>query len=71
MQHATFAIQIAKHFGAEVATAASPRGDALVRRLGADIVIDYTRKAGLNYRYTSLRLPIVTTVTISSPDTTV
>jgi alcohol dehydrogenase len=39
----TFAIQVAKHFGAEVATTASPRGDALVRRLGADVVIDYTR----------------------------
>jgi len=40
----TFAIQIAKHLGAQVATTASPRGDALVRRLGADIVIDYTRE---------------------------
>jgi NADPH:quinone reductase-like Zn-dependent oxidoreductase len=40
----TFAIQIAKHFGAHVATTASPRGGALVRRLGADIVIDYTRE---------------------------
>ncbi|HET7887194.1 MAG TPA: NADP-dependent oxidoreductase [Bradyrhizobium sp.] len=40
----TFAIQIAKHLGAYVATTASPRGDALVRRLGADLVIDYTRE---------------------------
>jgi len=40
----TFAIQIAKHLGAEVATTASPRGDALVRRLGADVVVDYTRE---------------------------
>lgn len=40
----TFAIQIAKHLGATVATTASPRGEALVRRLGADIVIDYTRE---------------------------
>jgi len=40
----TFAIQIAKHFGATVATTASPRGEALVRRLGADVVIDYTRQ---------------------------
>jgi len=37
----TFAIQIAKHFGAYVATTASARGDALVKRLGADVVIDY------------------------------
>lgn len=38
----TFAIQIAKWLGAEVTTTASPRGRALVERLGADIVIDYT-----------------------------
>jgi NADPH:quinone reductase-like Zn-dependent oxidoreductase len=40
----TFAIQIAKHLGAYVATTASPRGEALVERLGADLVIDYTRE---------------------------
>ncbi len=40
----TFAIQMAKHFGAKVATTASPRGEALVRRLGADVVVDYTRE---------------------------
>jgi alcohol dehydrogenase len=39
----TFAIQLAKHLGAYVATTASPRGEALVRRLGADEVIDYTQ----------------------------
>ena len=38
----TFAIQIAKWLGAEVATTASPRGRDLVERLGADRVIDYT-----------------------------
>lgn len=38
----TFAIQIAKWLGAEVTTTASSRGDALVRSLGADHVIDYT-----------------------------
>lgn len=38
----TFAIQIAKWLGAEVVTTASPRGRALVERLGADRVIDYT-----------------------------
>lgn len=38
----TFAIQIAKWLGAEVSTTASPRGEALVRSLGADHVIDYT-----------------------------
>ena len=40
----TFAIQIARHYGARVATTASPRGESLVRRLGADVVIDYTRE---------------------------
>lgn len=40
----TFAIQLAKQFGAHVATTASPRGAALVKRLGADVVIDYTRE---------------------------
>ena len=40
----TFAIQLAKHFGAHVATTASPRGEALVKLLGADVVIDYTRE---------------------------
>ena len=40
----TFAIQIAKHLGAHVATTASPRGEGLVKRLGADVVIDYTRE---------------------------
>lgn len=38
----TFAIQLAKWLGAEVITTASPRGRALVERLGADRVIDYT-----------------------------
>lgn len=38
----TFAIQIAKWLGADVTTTASPRGRALVERLGADVVIDYT-----------------------------
>ncbi|WP_439567494.1 NADP-dependent oxidoreductase [Sphingopyxis sp.] len=37
----TFAIQIAKWLGADVTTTASPRGRALVERLGADRVIDY------------------------------
>jgi NADPH:quinone reductase-like Zn-dependent oxidoreductase len=40
----TSAIQIAKHLGGYVATTASPRGEALVKRLGADLVIDYTRE---------------------------
>lgn len=38
----TFAIQIAKWLEAYVITTASPRGRALVERLGADEVIDYT-----------------------------
>lgn len=41
----TFAIQLAKWLGAEVTTTASPRGRALVERLGADVVIDYTTES--------------------------
>ncbi|MGB8764494.1 MAG: NADP-dependent oxidoreductase [Burkholderiales bacterium] len=38
----TFAIQLAKHLGAFVATTCSARNAALVKSLGADVVIDYT-----------------------------
>jgi NADPH:quinone reductase-like Zn-dependent oxidoreductase len=37
----TFAIQLAKHLGAFVATTTSATNIALVRSLGADLVIDY------------------------------
>ncbi|MEU2872775.1 NADP-dependent oxidoreductase [Streptomyces olivoreticuli] len=37
----TLAIQLATWLGAEVATTASPRGEELVRSLGAETVIDY------------------------------
>ncbi|MBX3569414.1 MAG: NADP-dependent oxidoreductase [Rhizobiaceae bacterium] len=40
----TFAIQLAKHLGATVATTASAAGADLVTALGADIVIDYRRQ---------------------------
>jgi len=39
----TFAIQLAKHIGATVATTTSTPNIDLVRRLGADIVIDYKK----------------------------
>lgn len=39
----TFAIPLAKWLGAHVTTTASLRGEKLVRELGADNVIDYTR----------------------------
>jgi NADPH:quinone reductase-like Zn-dependent oxidoreductase len=38
----TFAIQLAKWLGAQVATTASTRGAELVKRLGADVIVDYT-----------------------------
>jgi len=37
----TFAIQLAKHLGARVATTAGARNHALVKSLGADVAIDY------------------------------
>jgi len=40
----TFAIQLAKHVGAMVATTTSTANVALVRSLGADIVIDYKKE---------------------------
>ena len=39
----TFAIQLAKHLGAAVATTTSSGNFALVKRLGADVAIDYRR----------------------------
>lgn len=40
----SFAIQLARHAGARVLTTASARNADLVRGLGADVVIDYTRE---------------------------
>jgi alcohol dehydrogenase len=40
----TLAIQLAVHMGAKVATTASPRGEELVRSLGAETVVDYRKQ---------------------------
>ena len=39
----TFAIQLAKHLGAQVATTASTGNVGLVKSLGADVVVDYKK----------------------------
>jgi NADPH:quinone reductase-like Zn-dependent oxidoreductase len=41
----TFSIQLAKHLGATVATTTSAGNAALVKSLGADVVIDYKKEA--------------------------
>ena len=41
---ATFAIQLAKHLGAKVATTTSAGNAELVRSLGGDVVIDYKQQ---------------------------
>jgi NADPH:quinone reductase-like Zn-dependent oxidoreductase len=40
----TFAIQLAKHLGATVATTASAGNAALVKSLGADVIVDYKKE---------------------------
>ncbi|MCV9945124.1 NADP-dependent oxidoreductase [Rhizobium sp. BT-175] len=40
----TFAIQLAKHLGATVATTASTANAAMLKELGADVVIDYRKQ---------------------------
>ena len=40
----TFAIQLAKHLGATVATTTSTANVDLVRRLGADVIVDYKKE---------------------------
>jgi NADPH:quinone reductase-like Zn-dependent oxidoreductase len=41
----TFAIQLAKHLGATVATTTSAGNTALVKSLGADVIVDYKKDA--------------------------
>jgi NADPH:quinone reductase-like Zn-dependent oxidoreductase len=47
----TFAVQIAKAFGAEVTGACGPAKTDLVRAVGADHVVDYTREDPVSGRH--------------------
>jgi NADPH:quinone reductase-like Zn-dependent oxidoreductase len=52
----TFAIQIAKSFGAEVTAVCSPRNIDRARSIGADHVIDYTRE---NFTHSGSRYDLI------------
>jgi NADPH:quinone reductase-like Zn-dependent oxidoreductase len=53
----TFAIQLAKHAGATVATTTSTNNVDLVRRLGADVVVDYIDAREISARPRLRRTP--------------
>ncbi len=47
----TFAVQIAKSFGAEVTGVCSSKNVDMVRRIGADHVVDYTKEGRHDQHY--------------------
>ncbi|UPT67231.1 MAG: NAD(P)-dependent alcohol dehydrogenase [Sphingobacteriales bacterium JAD_PAG50586_3] len=52
----TFAIQLAKHFGAEVTAVCSTKNIDLVKYIGADVVVDYTKN---NFASLDMKFDIV------------
>jgi NADPH:quinone reductase-like Zn-dependent oxidoreductase len=55
----TCAVQLAKHFGAEVTGVCSTRNEELVRSIGADRVIDYSREDFASERRYDVMLDII------------
>jgi NADPH:quinone reductase-like Zn-dependent oxidoreductase len=60
----TYAVQLARHFGAEVAAVCSARNAELVRRLGASQVIDYARE---NFSRSTARYDLIVAINGKRP----